>query len=67
MHNFPKFLNKATEKASFLLAEFESQKRMIKSFAAADQKIYLSYGLSFDSTTLQILNVLLSDAEDSIK
>lgn len=39
MHNFPRFLSKTTRKASFHLAEFESQQRMLKLFAVADQKI----------------------------
>lgn len=49
------------------MAEFEYQQRMLKSFAVADQKIYLISVLSPDSTTLQTLNLLLSDAEDSMK
>lgn len=67
MCNFPKFLSKTTRKASFPLAEFESQQRMLDPFAAADQKIYQTSVLPLDSTTLQTLNLLLSDAEDTMK
>jgi len=40
---------------------------MLKSFAVANQKIYLLSVVPLDATTLQTLNLLLSSAEDTMQ